>query len=130
MEERRRDARRRSLLSGRIVFDENRCTFDCLIRNVSLHGVMVVLSAAFRMPESFDFAIPHREERHHATLMWRRGQSAGLALAPARVAGERSQGSGCKAAGARKSAGSISAIDRAGAPMCYNGGAGSCIVGG
>jgi hypothetical protein len=90
MKERRRDARRRSLLSGRIVFDEHRCTFDCMIRNVSLHGAMVVLSAAFRMPENFDVALSDRDETHHATLMWRRGQSAGLALAPVQAAaGER-----------------------------------------
>jgi PilZ domain len=91
MEERRRDARRRSLLSGRIVFDDYRCTFDCMIRNVSLHGAMVVLSAAFRMPENFDIAIPDRDETHHATLMWRRGQSAGLALAPVRAAAGESK---------------------------------------
>jgi hypothetical protein len=82
MEERRRETRLRSLLGGRIVFDERRCTLDCTVRNISPQGALVVLSESFRMPEKFDFTIPHRREAHQATVVWRRGESAGLALSP------------------------------------------------
>jgi hypothetical protein len=86
MEERRREPRIRSLLSGRILHDGRRCTLDCTIRNLSPHGAMVALPEAFRMPESFDLAIPHRDDAHHAVLVWRRGESAGLALSPVQAA--------------------------------------------
>jgi hypothetical protein len=82
MEERRREARQRSLLGGRIVFDDRRCTLDCTVRNVSPHGAMVVASESFRIPETFDFVIPHRDTAHQARVIWRRGESAGLALSP------------------------------------------------
>ena len=83
MEERRREARQRSLLGGRVVFDDRRCTLDCTVRNVSPHGAMVVASESFRIPENFDLVIPHRDSAQEAKVVWRRGQSAGLALSPA-----------------------------------------------
>lgn len=81
--ERRSEARQRSLLSGKVIFDGHNCTMDCTIRNVSPHGAYVEMPESFRMPPSFDFFVPHRDEHFAATVIWRQGEGAGLALVPA-----------------------------------------------
>ena len=94
MIERRQEPRQRSLLSGKIVFDDHNCSMDCTVRNVSEHGAMAVRSKSFRIPAEFDFVIPHREEAHRATVIWRKRDGVGLALSqieavPARPKPER-----------------------------------------
>jgi hypothetical protein len=78
--ERRRKPRLRSLLSGAIVFDD-KCTMDCTVRNISAYGAKVVLADAFRLPQAFTLRIPHHDQAHRATVVWRKGDAAGLALA-------------------------------------------------
>jgi hypothetical protein len=82
MDERRKEPRSRSLLSGVISFNEGRSSTGCAVRNLSEHGAMVVHSELFRMPGEFALAIPHRDEKHHARMIWRKGETAGLALSP------------------------------------------------
>lgn len=78
--ERRREARLRCLLTGTIVFDDNKATFDCVLRSISAHGARVELPDAFRVPEVFNLVVPHHDQVHHAEVIWRRGERAGLAL--------------------------------------------------
>ena len=82
MIERRQESRQRSLLSGRVVFDDNICSMDCTVRNLSPHGALIVMSDSYRLPREFDLRVPHREEAHAATVIWRRADAAGLALTP------------------------------------------------
>ncbi len=77
--ERRRKPRLRSLLTGAIVFDD-KCTMDCTVRNISAYGAKVVLADAFRLPQAFTLRIPHHDQAHRATVVWRKGDAAGLAL--------------------------------------------------
>ena len=81
MIERRSEPRVRSVLGGKIAINANRA-MECMVRNVSPHGAFVVLPYAATMPESFRFAIPHREAAFEARVVWRRDAGAGLALAP------------------------------------------------
>ena len=81
--ERRRVPRLRSLLTGTIVFDDNKATFDCTVRSISAYGARVELPDAFRLPEEFNLVIPHHNQVHHANVVWRRGERAGLALSDA-----------------------------------------------
>jgi hypothetical protein len=78
--ERRSEPRLRTLLTGRIQFDNHTSTMDCTIRSLSAHGGRVVLSEAFRLPESFNLTVPHHNQTHRAKIIWRRAESAGLAL--------------------------------------------------
>ena len=79
MIERRQESRQRSLLSGRVVFDDNICSMDCTVRNLSPHGALIVMSDSYRLPREFDLRVPHREEAHAATgdLAPRRCRRAG-----------------------------------------------------
>ena len=78
--ERRREPRLRSLLTGTIVFDNNKSTLDCTVRSISAHGARVELAEAFRMPDAFNLSVPHHDQVHHAEVIWRKGERAGLAL--------------------------------------------------
>jgi hypothetical protein len=78
--ERRREARLRCLLTGTIAFDDNKATFDCVLRSVSAHGARVELPDAFRVPDEFSLIVPHHDQVHHAAVIWRKGERAGLAL--------------------------------------------------
>ena len=57
MSERRQNERRRSLLSGRIVFNERRSVIDCLVRNLSSDGACLQVQAAVGIPTEFDLEI-------------------------------------------------------------------------
>jgi len=78
--DRRRAPRLKSLLSGTIVFDDHNSTLDCTVRNISAWGAKVVLPEAFRIPDDFNLVVPHHIQTHRARVIWRRGESAGLAL--------------------------------------------------
>ena len=85
MDERRRVSRQKSLLGGKVIFDNHNCSMDCTIRNLSPQGALIVSTESYRMPEKFDFAIPVRDEEFQAEIVWRKGSSAGLALKEAEM---------------------------------------------
>lgn len=82
MDERRHVPRTRSLLSGTIVLNERQSAMDCCVRNISAEGAMVVCPEMFRMPDSFALIVPTRAQTHQATVVWRRNDRAGIAIAP------------------------------------------------
>ena len=80
MIERRKEQRRKSLLGGRISFSRRQSTMDCMVRNVSAHGALVVFPQASLTPGEFTLHIPHRGEVHSAKVIWRRHDRAGVTL--------------------------------------------------
>jgi hypothetical protein len=83
MEERRREPRVRSLLNGRMTFNDRQCAMTCTVRNVSENGALIKHSEMFRMPEEFELNIPRHDETRRARVVWRRHDGAGLLLSPA-----------------------------------------------
>ncbi|NJO54676.1 MAG: PilZ domain-containing protein [Bacteroidales bacterium] len=83
MEDRRRHPRLRSLIGGRIIFNDGNSTLDCVLRNISAGGAMIVCSAAVSLPQTFDLALPSKNRRLRVCLVWRREDQLGIAtLAP------------------------------------------------
>jgi hypothetical protein len=80
MLERRREPRLRSLLGGTIVFGERRRSMECLVRNISPHGALIVFAQSAITPSEFALHIPYRREVHAAKVAWRRHDRAGLSL--------------------------------------------------
>ena len=78
--DRRRAPRLRCLLSGMIIQDDRNSTMDCLVRNISAWGARIAVGDAFRLPESFNLLVPHHAQTHRARVVWRKGDTAGLAL--------------------------------------------------
>lgn len=73
----------RSYLGGRIAFGQRCCTMDCLLRNVSPAGALLVFEDTGSVPDHFDLEVPRKQETFPARLIWRRADRAGIAfLAP------------------------------------------------
>jgi hypothetical protein len=82
MQERRTNARVRSFLGGKIVFN-NRCSsVECLLRNVSPTGARILLSETVTIPEDFELEIPKQGRRVRARLTWRKAEECGVRFLP------------------------------------------------
>ncbi len=82
MVERRREPRCRSILGATIAFARRHCAMDCVVRNISERGAMIVFPHSAVTPREFSLRIPHRDETHSAKVVWRRHDRVGLALSP------------------------------------------------
>ena len=83
MIERRREPRQRSILGATVVFGRRHCAMDCVVRNISAHGALIVFPHSAIIPRELGIHIPHREETYSAKVIWRRHDRAGLALSSA-----------------------------------------------
>ena len=82
MEERRKNFRGRTYLSGQIAFN-NRCsTADCLVRNLTDEGAKIVFAAPATIPAEFDFTIHQKGDSRRTRIVWRREMEAGVAFLP------------------------------------------------
>jgi hypothetical protein len=80
MNERRRAARQKSFLRGRILFNNRRTAVDCLIRDISATGARLIFSDAVSIPDLVDIYIPQKEQTLRAHVQWRHGQEVGVAF--------------------------------------------------
>lgn len=78
IEERRKAPRSRTLLGGVVSFNQKRSTLDCLVRNMSDAGALLVLSDAVALPSGFDLEIQQRQRSYNARVCWRKGQLVGI----------------------------------------------------
>lgn len=78
MLERRNTHRDRTYLGGRISFNHRRSTLDCLVRNLSQDGAMIVLSDAVAAPADFDIMIRHKGDSRRARIVWRDRDHIGI----------------------------------------------------
>jgi hypothetical protein len=83
MPENRRSERLKSLLRARIIFNGGNSTIDCVIKNVSAHGMRLEVADGLSIPGEFDLEVPHRGRTYRARLVWRGGGTIGVAFVPA-----------------------------------------------
>jgi hypothetical protein len=82
MSERRKSSRHKSLLRGRIYFNNRRNSADCTIRDISGNGARLIFSDAIAIPDVVDVYIPQKEQTLRAHVHWRRGQELGVTFTP------------------------------------------------
>jgi hypothetical protein len=78
MSERRLISRKRSLLQGRIFYNNRRSSVDCLIRDISDTGAKLKFSESIAVPEVMELYIPNKEEIRRARVQWRAGGEIGV----------------------------------------------------
>jgi hypothetical protein len=83
MPENRRSERLKSLLRARIIFNGGSSTIDCVIKNVSAHGMRLEVADGLSIPGEFDLEVPHKGRTYRARLVWRGGGTIGVAFVPA-----------------------------------------------
>lgn len=82
MTERRQTARLRSLLGARACYNQRRVTLDCVVRNISEGGALLVVSDAVVLPAMFELEIAQRQRSYNAHVRWRSGTRVGISFEP------------------------------------------------
>jgi hypothetical protein len=80
MMDRRKEQRRRSLLGAKLSFNNRQTLFDCVIRNFSASGALLVFVDPTLLPTDFDIQVAQWKEPVRARLVWRRAEQVGVAL--------------------------------------------------
>ena len=85
MDERRQDVRNRTYLGGRLSFNRQFSTFDCVVRNLSERGAMIQLDHVSARPDHIELNIAQRRRRFKAHVIWRHLGAAGLRFSESSV---------------------------------------------
>jgi hypothetical protein len=78
MQERREFQRGRTYLGGRLAFNNQYCTIDCLVRNMSQNGAKLVFQGTVLLPGEFELTLPQKGESRRARIVWRGEGEAGV----------------------------------------------------
>ncbi len=74
----RSEFRRRTLKSGKIVFNEQSSVIDCTIRNLSDTGCQIIVLNHNDIPTAFELLLPSSGEKYQCEIIWRKGNEAGV----------------------------------------------------
>jgi hypothetical protein len=77
--DKRRAPRNRSLLQGKVVYNDGLASMDCLVRNQSPGGMRLAISQTVLLPDEFDLHIPKKHEIHRVRMKWRSADEVGVA---------------------------------------------------
>lgn len=91
MTERRATIRQRSLIKGRIYFNNRLSSMDCLVRDITATGARLEFSENVTLPAAFELYIPNRQEYFRARTKWRRGSLLGITWTHEEILKERSE---------------------------------------
>jgi hypothetical protein len=78
MTERRNHPRDRTYLGGRIAFNNQCCSVDCLVRNISDAGAKLVFSFPVPIPSVFDLIIEQKGSNRYTRIVWRSRMEVGV----------------------------------------------------
>jgi hypothetical protein len=78
MTERRKHPRHKSLLQGRLAFNNGRSSIDCLIRDMSDGGARLSFASPVTLPEVAELQIPSKHENHPVHVRWGNGDEYGV----------------------------------------------------
>lgn len=76
-EERRRMPRQRTLKSARIVIDPNAPVLDCIVRNLSPRGALLLVPS-LAVPDRFDLVFTASRARYTCKVVWRAPDRVGV----------------------------------------------------
>jgi len=81
MEERRKVPRHKSLLRGRIFYNNRNSSADCMVRDISTHGARLIFADEMKIPDVVDLYIPQKEQTLRVQIVWRHANETGIAFA-------------------------------------------------
>ena len=79
MQERRQSQRIRTLKSGKIVIDRETSALDCIVRNLSPGGALLLVPS-IAVPDQFDLILSANRTRHVCRVAWRAHDRVGVAF--------------------------------------------------
>ncbi|CAN7586205.1 PilZ domain-containing protein [Bosea sp. LjRoot90] len=81
--ERRRAVRNRTLIGGKVIFNQRQSTLDCTVRNLSDDGALLVFPGSVALPDLFELYLPLKRESRMVRTRWRDSERIGVAFAAA-----------------------------------------------
>jgi PilZ domain len=88
MHERRRTFRNRTFFGGEIAFNRRSSTLNCVVRNLTADGALLVFENIATVPDKFDLTIERKERSFRARMVWRRTNDAGVEFMTEHIAAE------------------------------------------
>jgi hypothetical protein len=79
-DDRRSSKRRRTVLTGKVLFNDRTSVFDCTVRNLSDAGAQITLADVTTLPLDFELEIPSKGMLVQARLIWSRGKNHSIVL--------------------------------------------------
>lgn len=76
----RRTVRHKTFLRGCIFFNNRRSSTECLVRDFTLHGARLMVSAAVTVPDVVELYIPQKELTLPAHIKWRTSDEVGVSF--------------------------------------------------
>ncbi len=76
--EHRRTRRRRTLLDGRVVFNNRYSVIECTVRDLSVSGAKVTFEHPTPLPPTVELEVPKTGQNFRADVIWSDGRSHGL----------------------------------------------------
>ncbi|MBO6720158.1 MAG: PilZ domain-containing protein [Enhydrobacter sp.] len=77
-EERRDAPRRRTLFSGKIIFNQQSSVFNCIVRNISDAGACLEIDSPVGIPDQFELLVEDAGIKADYRVIWRRGKRIGV----------------------------------------------------
>ena len=81
MKERRLVQRHKSLLRGRIYFNNRNSTAECLVRDISTHGARLLFEDEVTIPDIVELYMPQKRRTYRVHIIWRHDTEVGIAFA-------------------------------------------------
>ncbi len=77
-DDQRSSKRRRTVLTGKVLFNNRASVFDCTVRDLSDTGAQITLADVSALPPDFELEIPSKGMLVSARVMWSRGKNHGI----------------------------------------------------
>jgi hypothetical protein len=79
----RSNKRQRTILEGRIVFNNRFSLIECAVRDLSDTGARIAFSHPITIPQEFEIEIPNKKLSRWARVVWSNGKEYGITFANA-----------------------------------------------
>lgn len=70
--------RRRTLFSGKIIFNQQSSVFNCIVRNISDAGACLEIDSPVGIPDQFELLVEGAGIKADYRVIWRRGKRIGV----------------------------------------------------
>jgi hypothetical protein len=80
MSNRRNTERLPSFLGGTIIYNRNRWSLPCIVKNLSGTGAKLTAKNLPALPDSFELEVPQKNATYAVRMKWREGDVVGVAI--------------------------------------------------
>jgi hypothetical protein len=78
MEERRKKPRSRALKAGKIIYNRQLFSIDCMVKNFSENGASLDVTTSSGIPDTFELFIPLDNSRRNCRVKWVKPKKIGV----------------------------------------------------